>query len=621
MISDYLKSATFYPICSHYGKKNCKECSDYYRCESKLIDESKSLDLEYLKGDADYSPLSSNYRDIDECYSYIFDRKEWLSKNLHRLYSDGYLQQIPVDIHNNVYWSLVSAKNTSDLQSSISNTCAGIFSNILKKFKVSVESAPLLCPLVNLKSGDVKNLSGLELETSIQLKNLNDIEQDNLANLSNDDAVVHYGQKDIAELLTPGHPFFKDSQGGLIGHSSYNCADCIDNTHTTLVYPEVIAPANNPYKIKKRNYASISRLYSRLTNIIKGYDLKNVILGSFTFTIPRGLSEHLFNLGKDGEDILWTLLKNFKDDLNELIFEWSARESNKKRKRRPYATEGIIGHRANLHVWSSSDPLLPHVHIHDSVLNQALAGDKDNPIFRPIVSYYSKDDLKAIKRLWTSYILSLANRLGVSCPTLTLNDDDIGLTTDDGRSINLADVHYKFNKITEENKGLLYHALFYQNRDYLVDFCKYSNQHPDCDNPNDIFLAYKNRGRTFGLFRKLKQLEDCMPVKEIDKESLDSNIDDSDVFGDGEFESDVKDKRKDETCPLCGKKMTYLGKIKYISQLPKQMWSMDWDHKTNKMVKTRMSRDEIAWYASPIMFELGENDPEYKRLHEGDNDG
>ena len=617
-MSDYLQSTTFYPVCRHYGKKDCKRCSDYYRCEAKLIDESKSLDLEFLKDDADYSPLGSNYRDMDECYSYIFDRKKWMAQHLHTLYADGYLQQIPSNIHGDIYWGLLNAKKPSDLQDNISNTCAGIFSNVLKKWKVSPDDSPLLCPLLNLKSGDVKNLSGLELETSIQLLNLKNIEDDNLPDLSTDGVVVHYGQKDVKELLTPNHSFFKDTQGDLLGQSSYTCMDCIDDTHTTLVYPEVDAPKDNPYKLKQKNYASISRLYSRLTNIIDGYNLKNVVLGSFTFTIPRELSDYLFNLGKDGEDMIWSCFKAFKDDLNELIFKRGA-ISNKRRKKRPYATEGIIGHRANLHIWSSGSPLSPHVHIHDSILNQALTGDDDNPILEPILHYYSKDDLKAIKRLWTSHLLSLANRLGISCPTLTLNDEDIGLTTNDGRSINLADVHYKFNKITNDNKGLLYHALFYQNRDYLVDFAKYSNKNLDCDNPNDLFLAYHNCGRAYGLFRKLKLLEDCMPIrepeKEIDKES-DISGDESDIFGD----EDVKSSKPNKTCPICGKKMKYRGKIKYISQLPEKMWSCDWDYKENRMVKARMIRDEMAWYANPIMFELGESDPEYIRLHSYDNE-
>ena len=142
-----------------------------------------------------------------------------------------------------------------------------------------------------------------------------------------------------------------------------------------------------------------------------------------------------------------------------------------------------------------------------------LSGDPGDPMLEPILYFYSNDDLKDIKRLWTSYLLSLAKTLGVDCPTLSLEDSDIGKTVKiDGeeRKINLADVRYSYTKITAETKGNLYHGLFYQNRDYLIDFAKYSNQHPDCNIPDDLFLSYSNCGRSYGLFRKLKALEDCM---------------------------------------------------------------------------------------------------------------
>ena len=269
------------------------------------------------------------------------------------------------------------------------------------------------------------------------------------------------------------------------------------------------------------------------------------------------------------------------------------------------------------------------------MLNYVLSGDPGDPTLMPILHYFSKGDLEDVKRLWTSYLLSLAKTLGVDCPTLSLEDSDIGKTVKIGgeeRKINLADVRYSYTKITAKTKGNLYHGLFYQNRDYLIDFAKYSNQHPDCNIPDDLFLSYSNRGRSYGLFRKLKALEDCMRKrKEKEMRGLKSDTDESDIFGNDGFEcngkSDADEEKNtdqacrllwDRVCPLCGKKMSYIGEIKYISQLPMNMRSLDYDYKEGKRIKTTFCRDEIAWYCSPLMFELGEDDPEYKRLHEND---
>ena len=74
----------------------------------------------------------------------------------------------------------------------------------------------------------------------------------------------------------------------------------------------------------------------------------------------------------------------------------------------------------------------------------------------------------------------------------------------------------------------------------------------------------------------------------------------------------------DRECPLCSSRMEYIGEIKYISQFPKEIRSLDYDHKEGKRIKTTFCRDEIAWYCSPLMFELESDDPKYKRLHEND---
>ena len=566
-MSESFQPTTFYPVCSHYGHKNCKECSDYHRCEAKLIDESKSLDFDYWNDDADYSPLNLNYRDISESYAYIFDRKQWLAQHLHTLYADGYLRHIPSNIHKDIYWTLISAKNPSDLQNSISNTCVGIFSNVLKTFNVRPDKRAPLYLLLDLKN----------------------FERNNWLDLSKNENLILYGKNDLQTLLKPKHRYFKNLQGEVSSFESYISKDCIGEEDNTLIFPKVIAPSKNPYHQKQINYSSISHLYARLMNVISNYDLKNPVLGSFVFTFPKELTNALFKLGSEGEALAWSLFKDFKDDLDKLIFQ-KATKLNERRHKRPYATSGTLGHRTNLHLWKSSNPLNPHYHFHDSILNYALSGTSDEPTLEPIPYCFSKDDLKEIKRLWTSYLLSLANTLNVDCPTLTLNDSNIGKTiliNGEERRVNIADVNYSYTKINLKNKGKVYHILFYQNRDYLVDFAKYSNEHLDCDIPSDTLLNYANRGRSYGLFRKLKALEERMPKKKEENEY----------------------KEEDRICPLCGKRMERLGRVWWLEQLPDNLYTYDYDYKTKEWTKSKINRGELSGFCSPLMSLMSGDDP------------
>jgi hypothetical protein len=313
-------------------------------------------------------------------------------------------------------------------------------------------------------------------------------------------------------------------------------------------------------------------------DIIEGYDLKNPVLGSFVFTFPKELTDALFERGSKGEDLAWETFKDFKDDLDQFIFRKSAK-LNKRRHKRPYATSGTLGHRVNLHLWKSSSPLHPHYHFHDSILNYALS---DDPTLEPIPFYFSKSDLKEIRRRWTACLLLLAESLDVDCPTLTLDDSAVGsLIEIDGeeRTVNYADVNYSYQKIILANKGKVYHSLFYQNRDYLIDFCNYSNEDPDCDIPAGHLLNYRNRGRTFGLFRKLKLLETNSPT----------------------FKKEKTDTHRDEVCPLCGGKMERLGSIHWLEQLPKSLYVCDYDHRAKQRLKRKIDLDEISDLCSPLM--------------------
>jgi len=379
-----------------------------------------------------------------------------------------------------------------------------------------------------------------------------------------------------------------------------------------LIYPTIDAPKKNPYHQKQLNYSSITHLYSRLIDIVEGYNLKRPALQKFVFTFPKELTDALFSLGPEGEDLAWNTFKTFLAILDSAFFVEN-RRLNKRRKTK-YAESGLLGHRSNLHLWKSSDPLNPHFHIHDAVLNFALAGSTESPDLRPIPYQLTDKFLKEIKRLWTVQLLYLAEKLGVDCPTLTLDEDEIGKTVligGEDRKINYADVNYEYVYLNDKNKGEIYHDLFYQNRSYLIDFAKFSNDNPDCALPSDLFLNYGNRGRSFGLFRKLKALCDRLPISDGSGADLTDVVDSSDDLLDVDQDQgcDNMNKKNKKTntkiCPICGKKMVRGPDILFASQLPDVFWSWDYDKQEKKWIKTKMAKEDFLKYCDPSFIDRG----------------
>ena len=87
----------------------------------------------------------------------------------------------------------------------------------------------------------------------------------------------------------------------------------------------------------------------------------------------------------------------------------------------------------------------------------------------------------------------------------------------------------------------------------------------------------------------------------------DENGWDSDM--DGEDEEVEKEGDNTRICPVCGKKqLEYVGEVKYLSQLPKELYVYEYDRDNHEMAKKRANRDELSWFCSPLMFELGESD-------------
>lgn len=309
--------------------------------------------------------------------------------------------------------------------------------------------------------------------------------------------IVHF--RKLRQLLRPLHPYFHDKQGRFTlalfqhkvtpedGQEFYFPRPCFDSTSEKR---------RNPYHHLELVKRSAVRTFRQLEAISKiTADLR---LGDITLTAPKEMSLELSRMGDKGIDFMWACYRRFWKELPGVL-----------------GIPGELGARANLHIWSSRNPLNPHYHIHLLLLNYAVNGGRLTSKYfgQGIIKEYSEhlevdgktkiiqkrgyvpfsdSELLKVKALWLDVLQRAARRHGLKCQ-LPNDPSKIG-------------VNVQFASIKDAGRCL--HWLEYEGRHWDGDFIKYYQAeyyHPeDCPNPPEWLENYKNNARKFGFWRALK---------------------------------------------------------------------------------------------------------------------
>jgi len=318
------------------------------------------------------------------------------------------------------------------------------------------------------------------------------------------------GLPTIKALLQPRHRYFKDKQAYVTEFKAYKHS--IDD-EKSILYPVIkgmtgYATKNNPYRKYQLARSHSGRTVNKVKSVIENMGFEDFRMCDLVLTMPDEMSKKLAKMGKRGREIVWRCLKRMFNELPGII---------------GYPGGQLAGH-ANLHTWSSKNPLKAHYHPHCLIPNyiSVLAGAEDieglgtcyhSEGFERwfgggvVKSYrgedgkwrrgcvpFSDSELYEVKKQWTKILRDCCRRNSIRCSYFTNKDS-------------LADVYVSFTKWDDGlGRMKLINKINYQKRHWLEDYARYSNDNIYCKNPPGWLEGYINRTRPLGWWCRLSEL-------------------------------------------------------------------------------------------------------------------
>lgn len=270
---------------------------------------------------------------------------------------------------------------------------------------------------------------------------------------------------------------------------------------------------NNPYLCFYKMKSAVSRTMRRLESL----DLETVY--DLVLTFPKEVND----LSQDnGPEVKERVIK-----CTRAVFDWLANR----------VLYGKIGVNANVHVWSSENPLNSHNHVHAILLGDYVKLEKgqklqDGKREKILPSWFMRKNERTGK-YESGYLSNLIKRKWAAIVNKEFNT-----------SYETLDVHIEFIELRDkyQNENVegyrkLLHKLKYSRRRPISDLALYFTDNKFNPSTNNILwssflIDYDNRALTLGYWNRMSKLA----VKPVD---------------------DLK--VKEARCPFCNKKLLYVG--------------------------------------------------------------
>lgn len=307
----------------------------------------------------------------------------------------------------------------------------------------------------------------------------------------------------------------------------------LDSNGDSVFYPQVKGKQYSPWRAWASNRSSTSRIVSKLLQLkyVKakrwcksGEHRKGIdsMIG-FDISFPKEFSLKLVDCDrKEIIRIANRCLKRFFDTLSKVY-------------------GGKLGYFSNLHLWSTTTPLNPHLHFHINLLNAAL---KEGVFYR-FQPYYTERDISNLRLLWKKCLASEG--------IIVKGNVDFF-------------IHYF--EISENKVSGLVHRLKYCNRRPLVDLVNFflENSLPEFNTDWGFFLIeYTNRRGVLGFARELKKI---IPFAHLEKKS---------------------------SCPICNCQATRVKNVDVDFTIhlivDEQIPLVYWDYKRKSWIELRVFRE------------------------------
>lgn len=292
--------------------------------------------------------------------------------------------------------------------------------------------------------------------------------------------VVGFGK--IKALLQPAHRVFRDKWAVIRSWRVYRDQE----KQVDLLYPDIASfsgrvARENPYHKRKLNNQSSSRTIRRLKKMVEQNKLPNFEVACLVLTMPKQVSKWLAGELAEGRRLAWRLYEGWwHDDLPVVIKQ-----------------KLDLASYSNLHTWRTECPLEPHFHFHTLIPNYGMVEmgveDEDG---QPSYGFgewtwarqrggkfvpFSDEQLETLKELWQARVerFCVKHRINWSNGKVNVYVDFVDTNQPDGWA-------------------KLMHKVAYQSRHWSENFAEYSNQHPDCADPEEWLTGHANRARLRG---------------------------------------------------------------------------------------------------------------------------
>jgi len=308
--------------------------------------------------------------------------------------------------------------------------------------------------------------------------------------------VVGFGK--IKVLLQPAHRFFRDKWAVVRSWRVYRDQE----KQVDLLYPDIASPSGcmareNPYHKRKLNNQASARTIKRLKSTVERNRLTNFKVASLVLTMPKPVSKWLAGQLAEGWRLAWRLYEGWwREDLPAVIKQVNDLASY-----------------TNLHPYRTENPLEPHFHFHTLIPNYGMVemGIEDEN-GQPSYGFgewtwarqrggklvpFSDEQMEALKGLWQSRVERFCRKHGINW------------------SSGKVDVYVEFVD-TDQSDGWakLMHKVAYQSRHWSENFAEYSNQHPDCADPEAWLTEHENRARLRGWWCLMSKIAVTSDTKE-----------------------------------------------------------------------------------------------------------
>ncbi len=273
------------------------------------------------------------------------------------------------------------------------------------------------------------------------------------------------------------------------------------------------------------------RKFDEVLSVVK-QEKRDLALIWMVFTIPDVISEYLVKEGvKKAREIM---RKAVRSALRRFL-----RKYLKKHENVPYDGDFKEGGVMNVHIWSSSQPIKPHLHVHVALWNFVVWNGK----YVRFSPYFPKEWMAELRELWKKEFFRYLRKAGFG----TYLDTEYCNVLDD--TYEFFNIYTQYNWFKEENYGKILHHLRYNARKAVIDINEFFYSGVEFDDLTDeqkewlgFLIQYSNRTGNFGFMNNWRK------VFSVSKERV------------VEFLERLKTEHY-EYCPICKRRLEKVGVV------------------------------------------------------------